>query len=260
MLTPLDFAHEAMESAQDDTAAMRFYERFADAELFLMLKDDASDETALPLIFPTADGDVALVFDREERLAEFVDTPTPFVALSGRRIAKLLAGQNIGLGLNLGVAPSSMLLPHSAVDWLHEVLGAESVEITETPKSFHTPKGLPKNLILALDAKLANMSGVVGAAYLVGVAYQSGHISHMLALIDVPEAAQSGVAEAISEAMQFSGIDAGQLDVTFIPLTSPHIDALQKCGLGFEIPELILPKSIAPPAPGMDPATPPILR
>ena len=37
--------------------------------------------------------------------------------------------------------------------------------------------------------------------HLVGVIYQGGQNGHMLAMIDVPSAAQEGVAEAISEAL-----------------------------------------------------------
>lgn len=260
METPLDLAHGAMESAPDDApASLRFYERFADAELFLMLEDDASD-TIRPLIFKTSDGSFALVFDREDRLASFVDTPAPYVAMSGRRIAKFLAGEDIGIGLNLSVAPSSMLLPPNAVEWLHTALGAKSVETEATPEQFHPPKGLPETLVTALDVKLANMSGVVSAAYLVGVTYKGGQNGHMLALLDVPLAARDGVAEAFSEALQFSGIEAGQLDVTFLAGTEPFIETLKTVGLGFEIPELILPKAPKPVVPGMDPSKPPKLR
>lgn len=261
MQTPLDLAHDAMENAPDDgQAALKYYERLADAELFLLLAQDAGEDTARPQIFETSDGKFALVFDREDRLAEFVDTPAPFVAMSGRRIAKILAGEGIGLGLNLGVAPSSMLLEPHAIDWLHSALGATSVETTARPVEFHPPKGLPENLITAFDTKLANMSGVVAAAYLVGVTYEGGQRGHMMALIDVSVAAQPGVAEAFAETLQFSGIEAGQLDVTFLPLDSPHIESVVKTGLGFEIPELILPKPFAPVAPGMDPDSPPKLR
>jgi len=258
MQTPLDQAHELMEA--DEAQSLRFYERLADAELFLMLEEEASDDRARPLIFQTSDGAFALVFDREDRLADFVDTPTPFVAMSGRRIAKMLTGEGIGLGLNLGVAPSSMLMPPATVDWLNEVLGANSIETEATPEHLHPPKGLPESLISALDTKLANMSGVVAAAYLVGVTYQGGQNGHMLAMIDVPTAAQEGVAEAISEALVFSGIEAGQLDVTFLDLNAPQIGSLASTGLKFEIPDLVLPAPLKPLAPGMDPQNPPKLR
>ncbi len=258
MQTPLDQAHELMEA--DEAQSLRFHERLADAELFLMLEEEASDDRARPLIFQTSDGAFALVFDREDRLANFVDTPTPFVAMSGRRIAKMLAGEGIGLGLNLGVAPSSMLMPPATVDWLNEVLGAKSIVTEAVPEQLHPPKGLPETLITALDTKLANMSGVVSAAYLVGVTYQGAQNGHMLAMIDVPPAAQEGVAEAISEALAFSGIEAGQLDVTFLEASAPHIEEFGKVGLKFDIPDLVLPATLKPLAPGMDHEKPPKLR
>ena len=258
MQTPLDKAHALMEA--DEAQALRFYERLADAELFLMLEEEASDDRARPLIFDTSDGAISLVFDREERLAEFVDTPTPFVAMSGRRIAKMLAGEGIGLGLNLGVAPSSMLMPPATVDWLNEVLGAKSIVTEAIPEQLHPPKGLPETLISALDTKLANMSGVVAAAYLVGVTYTGAQSGHMLAMIDVPVLAQEGVAEAVSEALAFSGIEAGQLDVTFLEANTPYIEGFAKVGLKFDIPDLVLPAPLKPLAPGMDPENPPKLH
>ena len=40
--TPLDAAHAAMEAApEDDAARLRFYERLADSELFLLLRRGA---------------------------------------------------------------------------------------------------------------------------------------------------------------------------------------------------------------------------
>ncbi len=258
MQTPLDQAHTLMEV--DETQSLRFYERLADAELFLILEEEASGDRARPLIFETSDGAFALIFDREDRLADFVDTPTPFVAMSGRRIAKTLAGEGIGLGLNLGVATSSMLMPPATVDWLSEVLGAKSMVTTAMPEELHPPKGLPETLISALDTKLANMSGVVTAAYLVGVTYKGSQKGHMLAMIDVPSPAQEGVAEAISEALVFSGIEAGQLDVTFLDGNTAHIEGFISVGLKFDVPDLVFPAALKPLAPGMDPQKPPKLR
>ena len=42
--TPLDLAHAATEAApQDDAARLRFYERLADGELFLLLEAEPTD-------------------------------------------------------------------------------------------------------------------------------------------------------------------------------------------------------------------------
>jgi len=47
--TPLDMAHQIMQNAPEDEAArMRFYERLADSELFLLLKEEAVGDNLLP--------------------------------------------------------------------------------------------------------------------------------------------------------------------------------------------------------------------
>jgi len=261
MQTPLDIAHSAMENAPEDGAAsLRFYERFCDAELFLILEQEARGDTARPLVFDLSDGRYALVFDREDRLADFVSAPTPFVAMSGRRVARLLAGEGIGLGLNLGGAPSGMLLPPDAVDWLDSALGVPAEETTARPQAFHPPAGIPEALLTGFDAKLANMSGVVDGAFLAGVTYDNGQRGHMLALVGVAEVARPGVAEALAEALRFNSDGAAQIDITFVSGDAPYLAALVKVALGFEIPALVLPEMPERAAPGMDPDKPPKLR
>ena len=50
--TALDTAHAAMEAApENDTARLRFYERLADSELFLMLKEEPRDDQISPDLF-----------------------------------------------------------------------------------------------------------------------------------------------------------------------------------------------------------------
>ena len=121
--TALDRAHAAMTAApEDDGARLRFYERLADSELFMMLTKEVEDGNISPEMFDLADGTFVLLFDREERLAQFADRAVPYAALSGRVVAQMLAGQGIGLGLNLEVAPSSILIPAEAVSWLHQTL------------------------------------------------------------------------------------------------------------------------------------------
>ncbi len=258
MHTPLDLAYLAMQ--EDEAAAPAFYARFLETELYLLLEAELSAEAAEPMVMDTSDGALVLVFDQEARMAAFSDTPSDYVALSGRRIARMLAGQGVGIGLNLGEAPSAMVLPEAAVDWLAEAAMGEDEAVEAKPLEISTPAGVPEALITALDGKLANMAGVVGAAHLVSVRYEGGETGHMLALVDVPAPAKTGVSEALSEALRFSGIEAGQLDLAFLAADDPHLESFQRAGLGFEIPELVMPKTPAPLAPGMDPNKPPILR
>ncbi len=118
-MTDLDLAHAAMDAApDDDIARLRFYERLADTELFLLLGAEAQGDQITPELFEIEDQRFALVFDREERLSEFTGRSAPYAACRAAALAQMLAGQGIGLALNLEVAPSAMLIPAEAVDWL----------------------------------------------------------------------------------------------------------------------------------------------
>ena len=86
--TPLDVAHAAMIAAEDDDAArLRFYERIADVELYMLLEGEPDDDQISPVLL---NDEYVLVFDRAVRLGAYVGTPAPYVALSGRAIAGML--------------------------------------------------------------------------------------------------------------------------------------------------------------------------
>ena len=127
--TPIDRAHAAMQAApDDDTARLRFFERVADGEWFLLLDEEHDGEGPItPKVFPVEEDQFVLAFDREQRLAEFAGG-APYAAMSGRVLTEMLAGSGFGLGLNLSVAPSEMLLPGAAVDWLQATLGNAPAE------------------------------------------------------------------------------------------------------------------------------------
>jgi type III secretion system (T3SS) SseB-like protein len=260
-LTPLDLAHAAMEAApDDDSARLRFFERLADGELFLLLAQEALGDQIKPQIFPVEGGDYVLVFDREDRLAEFVGAGAPYVALSGRLIADMLAGQGFGLGLNLGVAPSEILIPAPALSWLADTLGNAPEQVEARPVEASAPRGLPEDLLLVLDAKLALAAGLARFAWLAGMTYDDGRRGHMLAFVDEMPGARDTLAGLVSEALTFSGIDAGVLDVGFFTASDPFCAPLAKVGLRFDLPEPPKADCTSPAAPGMDPSKPPLLR
>ncbi|WP_170434483.1 SseB family protein [Ruegeria arenilitoris] len=258
--TALDIAHAQMEAdPQSDAARLRFFERLADNELFLLLTEEARDENISPELFDVADGRFVLAFDREDRLAQFAGRPAPYAALSGRVLAGMLAGQGIGLGLNLEVAPSSMLVPAEALAWLAETLSHAPQEVQSRLTEFLPPAGLPDILLTALDTKLATASGLASAAYLAGTRAEGGGQGHLLGFVDAIPGAQTALAKAVSEALTFSGIEAGALDVGFFAASDPAAAALAKVGLRFDIPEPVR-ASGSRPAPGSDPDSPPILK
>ncbi|TDK41233.1 SseB family protein [Antarcticimicrobium luteum] len=259
--TPIDLAHAAMEGGPEDAAArLRFYERVADGELYLLLTEEAQGENITPELFTLEAGRFVLAFDREDRLAQFAGRPVPYVALSGRVLAQMLAGQGIGLGLNLDVAPSAILIPPDAVDWLHTTLGHAPEETEARFAEFTAPAGLPEALIRALDAKLATAAGLAQAAFLVGTVDAAGGRGHLLGFVDAIEAAQGALAKAAGEALTFSGIEAGAMDVGFFAGDAAVTAKLAAVGLRFDLPQPQMPERIAPAAPGRDPDKPPILR
>lgn len=259
--TPLDAAHAAMTANDaDDAARLRFYERLADSELFLLLTEEPQDENVSPEVFEVQDQSFVLVFDREERLAEFVGKTAPYAALSGRIVASLLAQQGMGLGLNLEVAPSSILIPPQAIAWLDETLGNAPDEAEARIQEITPPVGMPESLLGGLDAKLATAAGLAHSAYLVGVVYENGIRTHLLAFVDTVPGAEGALAKAVSEALTFSGIEAGALDVAFFQASDAMAGSLAKWGLHFELPQPEDAQELGRAAPGSDPAKPPILR
>lgn len=258
-ITDLDAAHAAMEAAPDDDALrLRFHERLADSELFLLLTRDPLGDDVDPQMFEDEGQQFVLIFDRETRLAEFAGRVAPTVTLPGRGLVRMLAGQGIGMALNLGVAPSATLIPAEAVDWLAETLDHAPQATAARPVAFHAPKGLPEALILGFDRKLATAGGLARNAWLVGVTYADNTRGHMLAFMGALPEAEAALAAAAGEALTFSGIEAGAMDVTFIADGHPVGGQLARVGLRFDLPEPVAP--LAPSAPGTDPAKPPNLR
>jgi len=262
-MTPLDTAHAAMEASGDDTARLRFFDRLTDAELFLMLTEEPTGDTLSPDLIDTAEGRFALAFDTEQRLAEFAGKITPYAALSGRALAAMLAGQGVGLALNPDVAPSAILLPADALVWLVETLAKQPESIAARPTALSTPKGLPELLLTALDAKLAAATGLAQAAWLVAVTYDTGAKGHMLAFVDPRPGAESALTRAMAEALTFSGIEAGWLDVAFVTAQDPIAERLARVGLRFDLPQSehgAAQDGTPGQNPGMNPDRPPRLR
>lgn len=265
-ITPLDRAHGLMMAAPDDDGLrLRFYERLADGELFVLLTAEAQGDHINPRVFDLDEGRFIAVFDREKRLADFADAIVPFAALSGRVLVDMLRGQGLGLGLNLGDAPSAMLIPAEAVDWLAGVLEQSVDEMDATPESLSAPRGLPENLITALDAKLAIAGGLARQAYLVGVDYAAGNAGargkgHLLVFVDNVPGSDGALTQLVREALVFSGLEAGTLDVAFFAASNPVCATLARVGLRFDLPAPPKPEAVGVKAPGMDPEKPPILR
>jgi SseB protein N-terminal domain len=262
-MSVLDGLHAAMQ-AGGEAEGRAFFRALADAELFLLLEDEAQGEVLRPRVFDLQDGPVLLAFDSEERLAEFAGAPLPYAALPGRVIAAQMAGQGRGLalGLNLGSgAPSETILPPEALDWLIAMLDQAPPETRQArARSFQTP-AVPQAVLAALVPALAGALGAEGRALLAGVRYDDGQAGHVLAMTGTAPGDAEGLARAVTEALAFSGLEATALDLVFLAPDDPVLARMASVALTLEGATAPTPPAPAPPAgPGMDPTRPPILR
>lgn len=256
--TALDRAHSEMETGA--TGRLRFFAVLAETELFLLLEREAEGDAIEPRLFPVEGGDVALAFDTEARLAEFAGG-VAYAALPGRVLVELLATQGLGLGLNLDVAPSSTLLPAEALDWLTRTLGVDAPsERDERISELRPPDELPHPLTDALAERLVGAAGRADRAFLAGVQYAGGGSGHLLAILGARPRDEPALARAVSEALTFSGVEEGALDVVFLAADHPLATRLGAVAMRFDIPSPAPPRREPPAAPGSDPSRPPKLR
>ncbi len=260
-LTDLDRSHAAMTRAPDDAPArLAYYHRLADTEFFLLLKSEPTGDQIAPEIFALEEGRFALAFDSEDRMAVFADTPVPYAALPGRVIAAALAGQGVGIGVNLGVAGSAFLMPPVALDWLADALARAPVVGAGRPKAYFAPS-LP-GLGRAISLKLAGLGALATTVWLAGARHGDGRTGHVLVFEDANPAAETALAKAASEAILFSGTDPQGIEILFLSASQISVEKLAGIAerIAISKPAESAPKRLAPAAPGSDPAKPPILR
>ncbi len=276
-MTPLDQAHAAMmDDPEDDALRLKFYRRLADTTLFLLLEREPEAEALDPEILEVDNKDTAnidryaLVFDTEERLSAFAasykNDALPYGALPGRVIAQALAGQGVGLAVNLDVAVSSILLPAQALDWLSDTLAAEPEQGEGTLIAIAPPIGLPDGLIEGLEEKLVTAAGLASHAVFVKGTYSDDREGWLLAFVDARPGAEPALARATHEALIFSGTDLASVDVAFFAANDPICEHLDHVGLRYEFPDPEAGEHDEDgfeeihAGPGTDPDSPPILK
>lgn len=259
--TELDHAYAAMtREPEDHAASLAYYHRLADAELCVLLESDAEGEVLKPAVFDLAEGRFVLAFDSDERLAGFSDKALPFVALPGRVIVAELAGQGIGVGINLGVSESAFLMPSGAVDWLAEALSAAPREGMALPVTFAPAESA--EIAGRLEEKLKGLGQLAHAAWLASAHHADGRTAFAIIFENARPETEAALAKAAGEVIQFSGRDPSGVDVLF--LTGDQIGRSGLGQVGARIP-ISLPTAAGtrpgdPVAPGSDPDRPPKLR
>jgi len=260
-LTPLDIAHDAMMTAPDNAAArLQFYHCLADTELFMLLEKEVTGDSITPEVFDLSDNSYVLVFDTQDRMATFTGATKPYAALSGRMIAALLMNNNIGLGVNLDVAPSAILIPPTGLAWLTDTLENAPEQITAKAVKFNKPNGVDGDLLETLKDRILHAGGVALAAFLVSVDYENGTSGTLIGFVDTPDNARDALAKSVTEALIFSGLSEGAIDVAFFASDDPVVVNLARVGHQFDLPKPVAPTRHAPTAPGSDPEKPPVLK
>ncbi len=197
-LPPLDRAHLAAEAptAAPDARA-RFYALLLESALFCPVAAAADDDALKPLVFTLESGPVALAFDDDVRMAGFFDAPTDYVTLPGRSLAAALAQAGLGLGLNLGDAPSATLLDAATVAWLAAEMGGdvEAADLTGA-LSVTPPRGAERGLLAALTERLSAFPGMIAEAHLARLG--TDEAPGRLTLLILPGAAFARGGEALA--------------------------------------------------------------
>ena len=251
MTTRIDEAFAVMNLSDSDAGRLRYFETILDSEIFLYLDHDVDNDHVSPKIFEIAEGRFAMAFDTELRLAEFAGAEVQFVEMSGRNLTVLLAENEIGLALNFG-APSENILAPDIVHWMaHQ--NAKPEEIEQRPEEI-LPPSLPEKALEVLDRKLAGMGGFATNAYLADAKYENCSTSSLLAFVDAIAGSEQGIAEAIAEALHFSGFEAISIDVIFLDASDPIAAVFAKHGVRFDFPAPEVSEM-----PGGDPTKPPKL-
>ena len=245
--------------AGSEPEALAFWRVFADAELFLVLEQEAQGETLEPRVFDLSMGRMLLAFDTEERLATISDSPVPYAALPGRVVAAQLAGQGLALGVNLGTgAGCETVLAAGSLDWLAQMLTQDAPEERHGQIERLAAPLMPEGLTQSLRALLPPQAQ--GA--LAQVAYTDGGWGHVLALSGLAPEDAPRMGRAVTEALAFSGLDAAALDLVFTEIDAPLFARIAQAGqLVQPLPPVPAAEAaLAPKAPGMDPDRPPRLK
>lgn len=160
--TSLDQAFACAESSDEDAQIQQFYQVFVDEIFYLLVEDEEKAnfdaQTIKPLLVSIEGAQTVLIFDTEERLAEFVEQPAEFITLTGRSLVKMFVGKGVQLGLNLGVASSSMVIDAQLLDILWQDLSQDEYTLMDKQHlndvTIHRPLNAPDILVKSLHLHL----------------------------------------------------------------------------------------------------------
>ena len=245
-MTPLDRAFAAF--GEDEVGRRVVYATLAATPLVVALERPADGDRIEPLVLETGEGQFALAFDSEERLGGFLPRGTDYAVVPGRGLIGMLAGAGLGLGVNLEVAPSALLLSAEDLGWIvAEAAGGEARAVAQVDPGVGDAPGV---LVEALALRAGELEGMCSG--LCPVVDEQGVL---VVALDVPAGAKAALLAGMAELAGMLGL-AGGIGVVFEVWDGPVHAAVDG-----PVPELdFRPVKHEPkPGPGMDPDNPPRL-
>ena len=130
-MTPLDEALQEMRENPDSNDLRNdFYRLFLTTTFYLPTYDEDSGSVAvgeggdklLPLIMESDDNNFMMIFDLEERVAEWAEEGVQCIALPGHVVVEM-ATENLHFAMNVGTDHAKQFIPEE-IAWLKEVIRA----------------------------------------------------------------------------------------------------------------------------------------
>ena len=189
-MTPLDRAFAAF--GEDEVGRRVVYATLAATPLVVALERPADGDRIEPLVLETGEGRFALAFDSEERLGGFLPRGTDYAVVPGRGLIGMLAGAGLGLGVNLEVAPSALLLSAEDLGWI--VAEAAGGQVQEVARVDPGAGDTPAVLVEALALRAGELGGVCS-----GLCPVADGKDVAVVALDVPEGAKAAMLAGMAE-------------------------------------------------------------
>ncbi|WP_018631334.1 SseB family protein [Neomegalonema perideroedes] len=237
-----------LEAQRNPEASPRFFDELMATTLFMPIHDEPEEtltggQSISPIVFEVEDEETILVFDSEERLAEWATEPVNYVGLPGAAIFEMFDGRE-QVGLNLGVAPSSLIITRENVEWLHE-RALEATQTEEVPAGaslrVEPPTEAPREAVAALTSRLAGFRAEIEEATLFRLFVEGadGRETSRLVLALAPTALGAHradeVAAALAKTARSSFSIAEPLEVTILHPGSELLEKARNVGLRLPI-------------------------
>ena len=251
--TALDLAFERARSDTEDSGA--FYDALFATTIFMPIRNAFDEEgneggenamSIEPLVYEVEGAQTLLVFDTEERLARWATEPVNYVGIPGSTFFKMFQGE-LQVGVNLAVAPSSVVIPMEVVAWLHE--RAEGmVETEEVPAGsgmdVTAPPELSPEAVGRITAKLAGLRREVHEAIIFSLAIDAGEeeairrvvLGVALTVGGIEDADSIATSLAETATVAFNG--ERSFEVALLDPESPLMTAARKVGVKLPIVDL----------------------